>query len=189
VDPIVEKLAEKRVLISRVAWRFVGRRGYRMDIDEAHQVATIAAWKVLRDDRPTYDLDGLIAVACARALEDEIRCGRVTGVKRRRWLAGDQPTLSLNKSVMHDDEDSEMLDLIEDDAAELVYGAVLDETVVGRAMAALPERHRFAVYLHFFEDLTQTEVGKILGVSESRVCQIIASARKKMGPLIDAAAA
>lgn len=190
MDPVVEMLASKRDLIGRVAWRFVGRRGYRMDIDDARQVATIAAWKILMVTEERGDrLDGLLAVACVRALSDELREGRVTGVKRKGFQAGHLPAVSLNRPPAGGEDDLELLDLLVDETGERAYGEVLNETVVGRAMAALSERHRFVVYLHFFEGLTQVEVAVILGVSESRVCQIVKAAREKMKPLIDAAAA
>lgn len=43
---------------------------------------------------------------------------------------------------------------------------------------ALPEKERHVVSLYYFEELTLKEIGDVLGVSESRVCQLHARAVK-----------
>jgi RNA polymerase sigma factor for flagellar operon FliA len=40
------------------------------------------------------------------------------------------------------------------------------------SILALPERERTVLALYYYENLTLAEIGRILGVSESRVCQI-----------------
>ncbi|MBS1846724.1 MAG: RNA polymerase sigma factor WhiG [Actinobacteria bacterium] len=40
------------------------------------------------------------------------------------------------------------------------------------AIAALPERERLVLGLYYFEGLTLAQIGEVLGVTESRVCQI-----------------
>jgi RNA polymerase sigma factor for flagellar operon FliA len=42
----------------------------------------------------------------------------------------------------------------------------------------LPERQRQILALHYTEELSLKEIGRILGVTESRVCQIIGEAQK-----------
>ena len=41
------------------------------------------------------------------------------------------------------------------------------------AIAALPDRERHIVSLYYYEGMTLAEVGEVLGVSESRVCQVL----------------
>lgn len=43
---------------------------------------------------------------------------------------------------------------------------------VARAIAGLPERERLVLALYYDEELNLREIGEVLGVSESRVCQI-----------------
>jgi len=43
---------------------------------------------------------------------------------------------------------------------------------LAEALAILSERERLLVSLYYFEELTMKEVGAVLGVSESRICQI-----------------
>lgn len=40
------------------------------------------------------------------------------------------------------------------------------------AISRLPERERLVVTLYYFEGLTLAEIGEVLGVTESRICQI-----------------
>ena len=54
---------------------------------------------------------------------------------------------------------------------------LLDESQETRGMLAaainsLSEREKIVVTLYYFEGLTLSEIGEILGVTESRVCQI-----------------
>lgn len=43
---------------------------------------------------------------------------------------------------------------------------------LAQAIEALPERERLVIALYYHEGLTLKEIGKVLGVSESRVCQL-----------------
>ena len=43
---------------------------------------------------------------------------------------------------------------------------------LSRALDALPERERLVLSLYYDEELNLKEIGAVLGVSESRVCQI-----------------
>ena len=57
-------------------------------------------------------------------------------------------------------------------------GAVSDSVM--RSVAELPERDRILIALYYFEGLTFSEVGRVLGVTESRVSQLH---RRAMGTL------
>jgi RNA polymerase sigma factor for flagellar operon FliA len=55
-------------------------------------------------------------------------------------------------------------------------GAVMDgvegRRLLAQAVSQLVERDREVVTLYYFENLTLAEIGKVLGVTESRVCQL-----------------
>ncbi|TXR55852.1 RNA polymerase sigma factor WhiG [Quadrisphaera setariae] len=44
--------------------------------------------------------------------------------------------------------------------------------LLSRAIDQLPEREKIVVTLYYYENLTLSEIGKVLGVTESRVCQM-----------------
>jgi len=48
------------------------------------------------------------------------------------------------------------------------------------AIAGLPERERQILALYYEEELTYREIGSILGVTESRICQILRGAQRKL---------
>ena len=57
--------------------------------------------------------------------------------------------------------------------------------VLGRAIDALPERERRVVQLYYYEELNLKEIGKVLGVGESRVCQIHTQALMRLKALLN----
>ena len=52
--------------------------------------------------------------------------------------------------------------------------------LLARAIEKLPERERVILALYYHEELTMKEVGKVLGVNESRVSQIHSKAIEKL---------
>lgn len=57
-----------------------------------------------------------------------------------------------------------------DPEEQLAQREMLDELV--QALDRLPERERLVITLYYYEGLTLKEIGKVLGVSESRISQI-----------------
>jgi RNA polymerase sigma factor (sigma-70 family) len=57
-----------------------------------------------------------------------------------------------------------------------------DETreMLAAAIDSLPERDKIIVTLYFFEGLTVAEIGDVLGLTQSRVCQILTKAADAM---------
>ncbi len=66
-------------------------------------------------------------------------------------------------------------DIIEDTTAENPFASLkLQEMkrIVSDTIGLLPEKERLVISLYYFEDLNMKEIGGILGITESRVCQI-----------------
>jgi RNA polymerase sigma factor for flagellar operon FliA len=66
-------------------------------------------------------------------------------------------------------------DVVEDVHAENPLAALkLNEMkqIVADTIATLPEKERLVISLYYYEDLNMKEIGSILGITESRVCQI-----------------
>ena len=61
--------------------------------------------------------------------------------------------------------------LTEQDPEAISQQRELARTLAG-AIDALPQRERLVIALYYHEELTLREIGEILGVTESRVCQI-----------------
>ena len=60
--------------------------------------------------------------------------------------------------------------------AEWNPAAVVDRAelhrLLGEAIAELPERDQLVISLYYHEELTMQEIGAVIGVTESRICQI-----------------
>jgi RNA polymerase sigma factor for flagellar operon FliA len=86
-------------------------------------------------------------------------------------------TLSLNDTGHGDDRYTAgtLGEIVEDYKAENQFAALNQSQTANRIAAAigtLSERERMVISLYYYEDLNMKEIGGILGVSESRVCQI-----------------
>ncbi len=57
-----------------------------------------------------------------------------------------------------------------DPLSMVVHENVREE--LGKAIEQLPEKQRLVLTLYYYEELTMKEIGSILHVTESRVCQI-----------------
>jgi len=81
-----------------------------------------------------------------------------------------------------------LIDTLEDPKAEdPVQAFESEETkfLLSRAINQLPEREKIVVTLYYYEGLTLAEIGRVLGVTESRICQMHSKAviqlRAKLG--------
>jgi RNA polymerase sigma factor for flagellar operon FliA len=52
--------------------------------------------------------------------------------------------------------------------------------MLGQAIDSLPEKERQAVTLYYNEDLNLKEIGELLGLTESRISQIISQAMVRL---------
>lgn len=72
-----------------------------------------------------------------------------------------------------------LMDSVEDVSAPDPFLALAEEerrALLGRLIDGLPERERQALALYYYEELTMREIGTVMGVTESRVSQLHASA-------------
>jgi len=74
-------------------------------------------------------------------------------------------------------------DLAADSGVSSPFDTVVKAEVVEKmssAIADLPESQRKVIHLYYYEELTLKEIGAVLGVSESRICQIHKEAVKSL---------
>jgi RNA polymerase sigma factor FliA len=87
-------------------------------------------------------------------------------------LAGEEPYETADQAPGEPSDDFA-------DPAVLVEKAEL-RRLVAEAVKKLPERERTAISLYYEQELTLREIGEILGVTESRVCQIHTQATARL---------
>ena len=59
--------------------------------------------------------------------------------------------------------------------------------ILARSINRMPEREKIVLTLYYYEGLTLAEIGQVLGVTESRVCQIHTKAVLQLRSRISAA--
>ncbi len=85
--------------------------------------------------------------------------------------------LSLDEVWENDDGNKSMsrMQYIENPLTENQFDALeKQETkeIIAKALKELPEKERLVMVLYYFENLTLREIGQVLDVTESRICQI-----------------
>lgn len=92
--------------------------------------------------------------------------------------------ISLNGDVSHNDEENAPIsERIADAKAETSFEAADRKEYVSlleNAIANLPEQERRVLTLYYYDELMLKEIGKIMGISESRVSQIHTKALLKL---------
>ena len=90
------------------------------------------------------------------------------------------------------DRTGSFADIVEDVNSENPFSSVKlteSKNVIAETIATLPEKERLVITLYYYEDLNMKEIGGILGITESRVCQIhtksVLRLRAKLKSLMD----
>ena len=83
--------------------------------------------------------------------------------------------VSLENVIFSDDEDINLMGVIEDKNSPSPDSYLEDKEkleILTQAIELLKEKDRTVLNLYYYEGLTLKEIGKVLEVSESRVCQL-----------------
>jgi len=160
--------------LRRQDWAPRSVRRWERDIDGAAD-----AFTSLHGHRPTAD-----ELADALGIE-------VAELRRRRGEIARSDLTSLNTLVMSDDDATiERIDTIASTNERLDPEHTAATTEAKEkfrdAFAQLPQREREIAVMLYVKNLTLAEIGEVLGVSESRVCQIHAGMKKKLRKALDA---
>lgn len=106
---------------------------------------------------------------------DEIRSVDVVGRHAREQIRHGMPTLGDGRRLVRGKEADEALRTLVDRGADPEHDAWRAElrTRLARAIACLPGRHALLVDLVWARGLQQREAAEVLGVTASRVCQMV----------------
>ncbi|MBD7909827.1 FliA/WhiG family RNA polymerase sigma factor [Clostridium cibarium] len=91
--------------------------------------------------------------------------------------------VSLEDIIFSDGEDMTIMGIIEDKnspSPEQSYEKDEEVAMLARAIEGLKEKDRTVLNLYYYEGLTLKEIGVVLNVSESRVCQLHSRAIRKL---------
>jgi RNA polymerase sigma factor for flagellar operon FliA len=163
--------------LRRLDWAPRSLRRWERDINRAREQFTANNGRAPTREELAESLS--IAVEDLRAKEDDIALSDVT---------------SLNTLVMSDDETAvERMDTVagtdERIDPESAVSILQAKDKFRRAFDTLPRREREVAVLLYVKNLTLREIGTMLGVSESRVCQIHAQLKRTLREKLAAEAA
>ena len=85
------------------------------------------------------------------------------GAKPSAWATSRQPVSRQGVGRLPNPNASDVQSRLEEDQTRVVMLRTLDQ---------LPEQERLVVALYYYERLTPKEIGRALGISESRVSQV-----------------
>lgn len=83
--------------------------------------------------------------------------------------------VSLEDLIFLDDDDMSLITLVEDEKSPNPEKTLEEQEKIEyltKALDLLNEKDRTVLSLYYYERMTLKEIGKVLGVSESRVCQL-----------------
>jgi RNA polymerase sigma factor for flagellar operon FliA len=127
-------------------------------VDKAHQVLEARLRRTPTDDEV--------------AAESGLTMRELRGVYKR---SSSTSVLSLDEHIGHADSTSTLGDMLAESEASAPSDRIEDTEVkreLRKAVRALPEKDRIVITLYYFEGLTLSEIGRVLGVTESRACQL-----------------
>ena len=158
--------------LRRQDWAPRSVRRWERDMHKA-----VEEFVVLHKRRPTREelADALgITVAELRRRQDEVEQSDLTSLNAL-VLAHDETTIERVDTLASDDERSD---------PEQAAAVTEAKEKFRRAFAQLPRREREVAVLLYVKNLTLAEIGEIVGVSESRVCQIHSQTKRTLRQIL-----
>lgn len=141
---------------------------------QARQLAEAMAQLEGRLGRPATDSEIQVALDISPKEYEEL----LRNVAATTLLSLDEPWSDGGA----DGEKLRLVDMLADDqdgpGVRVEKGAVLE--ALTKAIRLLPERERLVITLYYYEGLTLKEIGKVIGVSESRVSQLHTKALSRL---------
>jgi RNA polymerase sigma factor for flagellar operon FliA len=134
---------------------------YSRDISQAISVLEVELNRDPTDTEVANHL-GMSLEQYHKALSD-INCSKLVGIE-------DLGVSEDSVSVVGEEGNSPLQGVVDDAFREALVGSI----------KSLPEREALTLSLYYNEELNLKEIGEVLGVSESRVCQILSQSMQRL---------
>ncbi len=143
-----------------IDWTPRSVRSKARDVERAYSTLETKLQRTPSEDEVAQEMD--ISLADLRAIFSQVSYVNV---------------LALDELLNTGDKGDKLalVDTLEDPRAENPMAAFETEEVkyvLSTAINQLPEREKIVVTLYYYEGLTLAEIGRVLGVTESRICQM-----------------
>lgn len=162
-------------------------------IDEIRKMSPISKGAIDKLNRYNDAVESLQRKLQREPLDDEIAAVLGISIKEIMEIEGYinyMSVVSLDELISLRDDDVSVISTIQDENSPSPEGEFQDKEQVeylAKALDMLNEKDKTILSLYYYDELTLKEIGNILNVSESRVCQLHSRAiihlRKAMGEL------
>jgi len=84
----------------------------------------------------------------------------------------------------NDDANISTANMLEDTKSDDDYKTMLNKQLIEYIKSGLSKKERLVLEMYYYEELTMAEIGRVLGITESRVSQILANLIKRLRSLL-----
>lgn len=113
-------------------------------------------------------------------LATRIYCSIIDGVRHRNHYRKHLKNVNMFKFVSIEDNEQEIEKMIAKENVEDIVDVIFHAELIKNGIKVLSEKNRKIIWLYFFTDLTQSEIGAFFGTSSSNINQRITRSLKKM---------
>lgn len=104
----------------------------------------------------------------------------IDGVRHRNHYRKQLKNVNMFKFVSIEDNEQEIEKMIAKENVEDIVDVIFNSELIKNGIQVLSEKNRKIIWLYFFTDLTQSEIGAFFSISASNVSQRITRSLKKM---------
>ncbi|MFN8126084.1 MAG: RNA polymerase sigma factor WhiG [Candidatus Nanopelagicales bacterium] len=131
------------------------------DVEGAYQRLQLELGRTPTDEEVAAELD--ITVKALRQIFRQVSYVHVAALDELLSIGGDKSDRVSLGDTIADERADDPVALFETEETKEILGV---------AVSALPEREKIVISLYYYEGMTLNEIGQVLGVTESRACQL-----------------
>ncbi|WP_315120953.1 sigma-70 family RNA polymerase sigma factor [uncultured Clostridium sp.] len=174
----MERVEDHMGLVNWIASKYYKVYKERYEYDDLVQVACIGLCKAIKGFKPElgYEFTTYAVPKIKGQVAMLIRDDRYYPIHKKQRFNPSSAFISLNQMVS-DEGSIEFIDTIKDRGS---LDNAFERIDLEDVLSKLPSLERKVIHLYYFEDLTQAEIGKLLGMTQANVSRVIIRALEKL---------
>jgi RNA polymerase sigma factor for flagellar operon FliA len=169
------------VLVRQIAGALVRRLPAHVELNELIALGALGVVEARRryDGQRGVPFAAFAAMRIRGAMLDGLRSEDLVSRSERSRIRAGECSASMTEVELQDELTESRQEAVDERLARL--GEIAE---LRRLLPKLPEREQLVLQRHFFEELPLKVIGEQLGVTESRVCQIVSAAVSRLRNLM-----